>query len=115
MVAAALRLHLARRLGPDRLPVDLDADGLRAVADRLRPGDDDLLARAYGLTFDPAYPGRDASVEEVRGGPVRARLVLVCTAERGGEPAAVVVTTLVPGRAPQVSAAPPGMARHLGG
>lgn len=106
MVAAALRLHLARRLGPAPLPADLDADGLEAVADRLRPESvdgDDTLRRAYGLTFEPGYPGAGPGVEEVRGGR---RLVLVCAASRGGEPAAVVVTTLVPGRAPQVSAMP---------
>lgn len=105
VVAAALRLHLARRLGPEALPADLDAAGLLAIADRLRPVDE--LDRSYGLSFDPDYPGA-GRVEEVRGGR---RLVLVCAAARGGEPAAVVVTTLVPGRVPQVSAAPPGLPR----
>jgi hypothetical protein len=108
VVAAALRLHVARRLGPAPLPADLDAGGLEAVADRLRPdavAGDDTLRRAYGLTFEPGYPGAGPGVEQVRGG--RRRLVLECAAWRGGEPAAVVVTTLVPGRAPQVSALPP--------
>lgn len=105
LVAAALRLHLAQRLGPGPLPADLDDDGLRAAGARLI-GDDDLTRR-HGLAFAPPYPGTTTGVEAVRGGR---RLVLTCRATHRGQPAAVVVTTLVPGRTPLVSAAPPGMA-----
>jgi hypothetical protein len=65
------------------------------------------VARAHRLTFGPPYPGVTAGVEETPGG---ARLVLACTARHlaSGEPAAVVFTTLIAGRPPQVTAAPPG-------
>lgn len=105
LVAAVLRLHLAQRLGAGPLPADLDDDGLRAAGARLAADAD--LERRHGLGFDPAYPGASDGVETVRGGR---RLVLTCRATHRGEPAAVVVTTLVPGREPLVSAAPPAMA-----
>jgi hypothetical protein len=65
------------------------------------------VARAHRLTFAPPYPGVTAGVEETPGG---ARLVLACAARdaAGGAPAAVVFTTLIAGRPPQVTAAPPG-------
>jgi hypothetical protein len=63
------------------------------------------VARAHGLRFEPAYPGITSGVEDVRG---TRRLVLACTARNeAGDPAAVLFTTLIAGRAPQVSAAPP--------
>jgi hypothetical protein len=63
------------------------------------------VARGHRLQFDPAYPGVTGGVEELRG---TRRLVLACTArDAAGDPAAVVFTTLIAGRAPQVSAAPP--------
>jgi acyl-coenzyme A thioesterase PaaI-like protein len=63
------------------------------------------VARAHRLRFDPAYPGVASGVEDLRG---TRRLVLACTArDEAGDPAAVVFTTLIAGRAPQVSAAPP--------
>jgi len=63
------------------------------------------VARAHGLRFEPGYPGMTGGVEELRG---TRRLVLACTArDETGHPAAVVFTTLIAGRAPQVTAAPP--------
>jgi hypothetical protein len=63
------------------------------------------VERGHRLRFDPAYPGVSGGVEDLRGAR---RLVLACTArDAAGEPAAVVFTTLISGRAPQVSAAPP--------
>lgn len=100
VVAAVLRRHVAATLGAGPLAADLDPEGLRRAAAALRPADDGL-ARAHGLTFAPDYPG--AALGTAGG----ARLVLVCRAAHAGEPAALVVTTLLPGRPPQVTAAPP--------
>jgi hypothetical protein len=101
----ALSAELTRRAGrlaaetggPDDLPAL--AEALAAIA---AP-----VARAHRLAFDPPYPGVTGGVEETPGGR---RLVLACTARHasGGEPAAVVFTTLIAGRPPQVTAAPPG-------
>lgn len=99
IVSAVLRRHVVETLGAGPLAGDLGADGLRRAAAALRPADDGF-ARAHGVTFVPCYPG--AALGTARG----ARLVLVCRAAHAGEPAALVVTTLVPGRPPQVTAAP---------
>lgn len=98
IVASVLRLHVASILGTG--PVGDDVGGAAAALCLV----DDTLARRHGLAFEPGYPGVDADTAAA-GGP--ARLVLVCRATHRGEPAAVVVTTLIPGRAPQVTAAPP--------
>jgi hypothetical protein len=83
-------------------PIAADAD-LVALAGKLRA----MAApveRAHRLRFDPPFPGVTGGVEELRDAR---RLVLACTALDGaGEPAAVVFTTLIAGRPPQVSAAP---------
>jgi hypothetical protein len=97
IVAAAVRLHVARRLGPDTPCIDL-----LDTAHRLRMPDEHLRC-TYGLAFEPDYPGVTSGEQAVRGGR---RLVLVCLARHHGEPAATVITTLILGRAPQVTAAP---------
>ena len=97
IVAAVLRLHVARRLGPDAPCTDL-LDAAR----RLRvPGH--ALRSTYGLTFEPDYPGISSGPRSVRGGR---RLVLACLARHHGEPAATLITTLILGRPPHVAAAP---------
>jgi hypothetical protein len=64
------------------------------------------VQRAHGLRFEPLYPGVTGGVEELRGAR---RLVLACTAHgAAGRPEAVVFTTLIAGRPPQVAAAPVG-------
>jgi hypothetical protein len=104
----ALRLALGADLthrtgrisgGPIAAGADLAAlsSALQAVAAPVE--------RGHRLRFDPAYPGVTRGVEDLRGAR---RLVLACTArDAAGDPAAVVFTTLIAGRAPQVSAAPP--------
>jgi hypothetical protein len=78
-------------------------DDLPAVAARLTEAGPPA-ERAHRVRFEPAYPGTGAGVEEVRGGR---RLVLTCRAlGEDGAPEAVVFTTLIGGRAPQVSVAP---------
>src|SRR3954468_11023146 len=70
------------------------------------------VERAHRLRFEPPYPGATAGVEELRGAR---RIVLACTArDAAGAPAAVVFTTLIAGRAPQVGAAPPDAAIPAG-
>jgi hypothetical protein len=73
----------------------------RRLADIAAP-----VARAHGLVFAPAYPGVTGGVEETAGGR---RLVLACTAldaRDEGRAVAVIFTTLIAGRPPQVAAAP---------
>lgn len=101
VVVSALRLHVARTIGLGAVSPDADAAALVALATRLRPGDDGLR-ETYGLAFEPEYPGW-GEVETVTGGR---RLVLTCRASYAGATAADVVTVLIPGRAPQVSAVP---------
>jgi hypothetical protein len=96
IVAAAVRLHVARRLGASEPCLDL-----RAAAHRLRSVDD--LRQTHALTFDPDYPGVTAGPRTVHRGE---RIVLACLARHHDVPAAVVITTLIRGRPPQVSAAP---------
>jgi hypothetical protein len=80
-------------------------DPLVALALRLA-GIEAPVARAHRLRFAPPYPGATGGVEETAGGR---RLVLACTAlDARGRAVAVIFTTLIAGRAPQVAAAPPG-------
>jgi hypothetical protein len=80
------------------------ADDLPALARRLAAVAP-AVERAHRVRFDPPYPGAGGAVEDVRGGR---RLVLVCRAlGAGGAVEAVVFTTLIEGRAPLVSVAPP--------
>ena len=79
------------------------ADDLRALAARLAEIAPPV-ERAHRLRFEPPFPGVTGGVEDLRGAR---RLVLACTAfDADGAPAAVVFTTLISGRAVQVSAAP---------
>lgn len=55
--------------------------------------------------FEPPYPG-----DRAREGS--GRLVLACTAFRDGAELGTVFTTLIDGRKPSVSVAPPGTPRH---
>jgi hypothetical protein len=111
-LSAELTRRAARRAARsgagERIAADAEAGALVALAR-------DLAAiaapveRAHGLRFEPAYPGVTGGVQEARGGR---RLVLACAAlaagADGGGAEAVVFTTLIAGRAPQVTAAPAG-------
>ena len=99
-VSAAMTTHAARSFR-GRVPAGDEPGELLAVARRLGEGFAPLQQR-YRLRFEPPYPGLTAGPERVRGG---SRIVLACRAfdER---PFGVVFTTLIPGRAPQVSVAP---------
>jgi hypothetical protein len=96
--------HRAGRIAGGRIAAGADLAALaRELAQLAAP-----VERAHRLRFDPSFPGVTGGVEELRGGR---RLVLACTAlDAGGTPAAVVFTTLIAGRPPQVSAAPAGAA-----
>jgi len=109
----ALRLALgaeltrrAARCAGARIAPDAGVEDLRVLAARLAEIAPPV-ERAHRLRFDPPFPGATGGVEELRAGR---RLVFACTARpaAGGDPAAVVITTLIAGRAPLVSAAPPG-------
>jgi hypothetical protein len=92
--------HRAGRISGGRIAAEADLAGLaRELAELAAP-----VERAHRLRFDPPFPGVTGGVEELRGAR---RIVLACTAlDAGGAPAAVVFTTLIAGRSPQVSAAP---------
>lgn len=93
-LGAAATRHAIARLGEV-----VEGDTLPA-ARSLSEGADEL-ERRHKVRFDPPYPGMltgDA-----------ARLLLACSARRAsGEPIGIVFTTLIPGRRPSVSVAPPG-------
>ena len=100
--------HRAARHSGGRIEPDADLAALaRGLIEIGAP-----VERAHRLRFEPPYPGATAGVEELRGAR---RIVLACTArDAAGAPAAVVFTTLIAGRAPQVSAAPPDAAIPAG-
>jgi hypothetical protein len=78
------------------------ADALLAAARSL--ADDGSLAERHGVRFEPAFPGATAGVEG-------RRIVLACAlAEPDGSPIGTAFTTLIAGRPPTVSVAPPGTA-----
>jgi hypothetical protein len=84
----------------DRLGDVVEANGLLTRARSLEE-DADELERRHRVRFDPPYPGM------VSGSPDR--LLLACSARRtGGGAIGVVFTTLIAGRRPSVSVAPPG-------
>jgi hypothetical protein len=101
VVAGALRLHLARRLGSG-VPPEADDDALRRAAELLAT-DVDRTAGLHRVAFDPPYPGTGV-VQPVRHGR---RLVLTTAArDDDGTALGVVLTVLVPGRAAQVQISP---------
>jgi hypothetical protein len=91
----------ARRLA---LAAGLTREAARLVADsqRLDEAERALADVSHPHTrFEPPYPGH-----RVREGPERR--VLACTAFREGAEVGTVFTTLIAGRRPTVSVAPPG-------
>jgi hypothetical protein len=108
----ALRLTLsaeltrrAARCAGDRVAAEATAAELVALARGLATIAPPV-ERAHRLRFEPPYPGLTGGVEHLR---AARRLVLACTAiGPGGGPEAVVFTTLIGGRPPQVAAAPVG-------
>lgn len=80
------------------------ASNAEDLLDLARNLDAEIVERGHHLSFDPVYPGVTAGVETVRGG---LRLLLACHVFTGdGEQLGVVFTSLIPGRALQVSVAP---------
>lgn len=102
VVSAALTAQARRRLGR-HVASGSNAADLLALARRVGE-ETSTIERAYRLRFEPPYPGLTAGPEVVRGG---LRLLLACNASNDdGMPLGAVFTTLIPGRAPQVSVAP---------
>jgi hypothetical protein len=102
LTAEAHRLALAASLTRQaRRLVAEPADDERLLIDGARR----LAAVAHPrVRFDPHYPG--VGKPERAGG--RARLVLACTAYGDDGEIGTVFTTLIAGRPPAVSVAPPG-------
>jgi hypothetical protein len=100
LISATLTAQARRCLGET-----LAAGELLDMARRMNEGADSI-ERAHRLRFEPAYPGVTAGPESVGG---TSRLLLACNVrDRDGAPVGVVFTTLIAGRSPQVSVAPPG-------
>jgi hypothetical protein len=102
LISAALTTQARRCLG-GCIAVGSGAGDLVVLAWRLAE-ETNVVERAYHLSFDPPYPG-------ITGGPQSAgdslRLLLACRVlDSHGVPIGVAFTTLIPGRAPQVSVAP---------
>ena len=95
-LAAALARHCSAR-------VPVATDELVAAARSFVDADGSLADRQR-VRFDPAFPGATA-------GPNGKRLVLACVlSELDGSPIGTAFTTLIVGRTPTVSVAPPGTA-----
>jgi hypothetical protein len=106
LISAALTAQARRRLG-DSLADGSGPGELLDLADRLKEGAGPV-ERGYRLSFDPAYPGFTAGPQIVGR---TCRILLACSVrDRDGSPLGVVFTTLIAGRPPQVSVAPPGAA-----
>jgi hypothetical protein len=102
LVSATLTAQARRRLGNSL------GSGAGELLDLARTLNEvaDPIERAYHLRFDPPYPGVTAGPQSIGG---TSRLLLACgVRNRGGTPMGVVFTTLIAGRPPQVSVAPPG-------
>jgi hypothetical protein len=101
-LSAALTTRVLRHVG-GRVAADSEARHLLALARDLS-AQTERFEHAHHLYFEPPYPGVTAGVQHVGGG---LRLLLACCAsDHDGELFAVVFTTLIPGRPPQVSVAP---------
>src|SRR4051812_20885901 len=104
-LSAALTMQAARSIG-GRIDADSDVLDLLALARDLVT-QAEHIEHAHGLSFEPPYPGVTAGVEAVVGGSLR--LLLACrVSDRNHRPLGVIFTALIPGRPPQVSAAPVG-------
>jgi hypothetical protein len=90
-LAAALTREAARLAGETEGLADLE----RALGEASHPG----------TRFEPPYPGIRVREDE-------RRLVLACTAFRDDAELGTVFTTLIAGRRPSVSVAPPGTPYH---
>jgi hypothetical protein len=103
-LSASLTMQVVRDIGR-RVAANIDARGLSALAQDLGT-ETERFEHTHSISFEPAYPGVTAGVQNVGGG---LRLLLACrVSARDGEPLGVVFTTLIPGRHPQVSVAPYG-------
>ena len=103
MLASGLTRRAELELGGQPIASGAEGHDLLALARRLSALAP-RLERAHHLRFDPLYPGVTAGVEPIAGGP---RLVLACAAVDDDVRLGVVFTTLIAGRSPQVTVAPP--------
>jgi hypothetical protein len=102
-LASALNRH-ARELAGE-LRAESDVARLLVVAHSLAAEVGELQQRHH-VRFDPGYPGVVAGPET---DGARARVLFACTAYRpDGHAVGTVFTTLIAGRRPTVSVAPPG-------
>jgi hypothetical protein len=98
-LAAHLRRHLGRRVPTGSDPGELLdlARGLNEIAGPIE--------RAHRLRFDPPYPGVTSGPESIGRS---SRLLLACrVSDCDGNAIGVAFTTLIAGRPPHVSVAPP--------
>lgn len=102
LTLAALLSGQAGRHAGGRIAATDDGAAVVALARRLAEAGQHV-ERTLGLRFEPPYPGVTAGPEAVGGG---LRLVLACAASDAMGTLGIVFTTLIPGRAPQVSVAP---------
>jgi hypothetical protein len=106
-LASALNRHANEHL------VELAAETSQAmllVAARSLAGEVEDFEQRHRVRFEPGFPGDVAGPE--RSGP-RARVLLTCMAyDRVGRAVGRVFTTLIAGRRPSVSVAPPDARVH---
>jgi hypothetical protein len=102
-LASALMRHARERAGD--LSPDADVAGL-LVAARSLAADIGAFEHQHRVRFEPGYPGALAGPERNSGERVRA--LFACTAYApSGQAVGTVFTTLIAGRRPTVSVAPP--------
>ncbi len=115
LAAEARRLSLASALNRHALgcagdvPAGADEEALHGIARELGDGIEAFEQRHH-VRFEPAYPG---SLVESPPAGTAARLLLACAAlGADGVRVGAVFTTLIAGRRPSVSVAPPDALVH---
>lgn len=111
-LAAALNRRIERRLPEPQIALAATRDDMLMLARDLA-SDIESFEQVHRLTFSPPYPGISEGVQRIRGG---LRLVLTSEAtDKDLGAIGAVFTTLIAGRAPLVSVAPPLSPRHPSG
>ena len=106
-LASALTRHARERVGD--AAADSDVEALLVAARSLGAGATAFEQRHH-VRFDPPYPG---AVAGAKPDGARARVLFACTAYGpDGRAVGTVFTTLIAGRRPSVSVAPPGARLH---
>lgn len=106
LVSTALTMHARRRLGGQGIPGDGTCEHLLHLARDLGEGIE-WVTKLHHVHFEPAYPGLTVGPQVVLGGR---RLLLACSVfAEGANPIGVAFTSLITGRRPQVSVAPPAV------